>query len=177
MLQQDVRIVGMQPGPFDRRRGNKFRVIHKVLVDRRVPRRVDDHRPRPRRPTRPACCQKLAIEPGCPLRMHRSRSPISIPSSKALVVMIVLTRPACQIAFQLPPLVGQQSAPIRFYFPGQFAVSVGDRAADRSTCCRARQKQMVRTPSRVASRIRGMLIEPGPLRYDACGHGWRPPAD
>ena len=44
VLQQDVRIVRVQPGPFDWCTLNEFRVIDQVLIDRRVARREDDDR-------------------------------------------------------------------------------------------------------------------------------------
>jgi hypothetical protein len=36
VLEEDVRVVGGQPGLLDRRAGEEFRVVHEVLVDRRV---------------------------------------------------------------------------------------------------------------------------------------------
>mmetsp|Transcript_36973 Transcript_36973/g.96809 ORF Transcript_36973/g.96809 Transcript_36973/m.96809 type:complete len:203 (+) Transcript_36973:807-1415(+) len=40
---------------------------------------------RPLRPPRPACCHRLAMDPGNPTWMVTSRDPISTPSSRALV--------------------------------------------------------------------------------------------
>jgi hypothetical protein len=44
-----------------------------------------------RRPARPACCQVLAIEPGYPAMMQASKLPISMPSSRALVLTTPMT--------------------------------------------------------------------------------------
>ena len=130
VLQHDVRVVGMQPRLFDRRSGNKFGVVHQVLIHRRVLRHVENQRAVAFAPDAPG----LLPETGQRARMTGEDADIEISDVDAQFKRVGRDdhgdAPLEKILLKLTPLSRQQSPAIRFDPLFQLGVTVGNCAPE-----------------------------------------------